>query len=208
MGIISKIKKVFKKKNNKTSALESNVKDIDDYSSISEKENDIDFFEDSEDIEEDLNDDCPICLDTIEKNKGKILECFHQLHTECFEDLVKSGKKCCPFCSEAFHLPKENEKVSFLRKIWNKLKWPRRIIKGIFYIPRKILYYTYVFYIVLFEVRPRGLLHFFLIFVHIIFSAGIMAILIIFCPPMVPTVAFSFLSLPWGASLTRTSYDD
>ncbi len=46
-----------------------------------------------------LDDDCPICLQTMYSKKVKKLVCNHVLHTNCYESLISSNcNKTCPVC--------------------------------------------------------------------------------------------------------------
>ena len=46
-----------------------------------------------------LDDDCPICLQTMYSKKVKKLVCNHVLHTNCYESLISSNcNKTCPIC--------------------------------------------------------------------------------------------------------------
>ena len=46
-----------------------------------------------------LDDDCPICLQTMYSKKVKKLVCKHVLHTNCYESLISSNcNKTCPIC--------------------------------------------------------------------------------------------------------------
>ena len=46
-----------------------------------------------------LDDNCPICLQTMYSKKVKKLVCNHVLHTNCYESLISSNcNKTCPVC--------------------------------------------------------------------------------------------------------------
>jgi len=46
-----------------------------------------------------LDDDCPICLQTMYSKKVKKLVCNHVLHINCYESLISSNcNKTCPVC--------------------------------------------------------------------------------------------------------------
>ena len=44
------------------------------------------------------NEECPICLDDLEKFHVKILDCkLHGLHKKCYREMIKKYDKC-PLC--------------------------------------------------------------------------------------------------------------
>ncbi|KAH8392637.1 hypothetical protein KR200_004433 [Drosophila serrata] len=43
-------------------------------------------------------DNCPICLDPLDRNDMVFLRCNHAMHQDCYEQLIKSGAKFCSLC--------------------------------------------------------------------------------------------------------------